>query len=333
MTFQIQLSTLIEFYPGLFDNTRPNKLLCLFPIFPSMDSVTHQNASSIPMRSKFFSSLGPHGFHRIHYTEWGQPDNPNVVVCVHGLTRNCRDFDPLAKAMAETHRVVCPDMPGRGKSDWLENKLDYNAITYMSDIAVLIGRLDVEEIDWIGTSMGGWIGMLLASQSASPIRRMLLNDIGPEVSPAAQKRITQYLTSVPVFRDVANAERYFRTIHAPFGPLTDSQWQHLTQHSIHRSDDDNYTVHYDPGIAEPYKNQQNALVTLWEQWDKIRCPVHIFRGQESDLLTKNTTAKMLSRGPDSCLTELPGIGHAPALMAEDQIAMIKDWFYEPPPSD
>jgi pimeloyl-ACP methyl ester carboxylesterase len=277
------------------------------------------------MTSRTVVALGPHGFHRLHYTEWGNPDNPDVIVCVHGLTRNCRDFDDLAAALAKNHRVVCPDMPGRGLSEWLQHKEDYTTATYLADIAVLIGRLDVERIGWVGTSMGGLIGMAVASLPGNPIKRMLVNDIGPEISPIAHDRIVQYLGSNPVFPDTTSADRYFRTIHAPFGPLTDAQWQRLTMHSV-RPSAGGYALHYDPGIAEPFRTYRNSADALWAIWDKIRCPVQIFRGKESDLLSAETAAAMLSRGPSSRLVEYPGIGHAPSLMAEDQIAAVQDWF-------
>ncbi|MCI0667258.1 MAG: alpha/beta hydrolase [Methylococcaceae bacterium] len=286
----------------------------------------HENPDAMVSRS--VSSLGPHGFHRIHYTEWGGPGNPEVIVCVHGLTRNCRDFDDLAAALSKTHRVVCPDMPGRGRSEWLPFKEDYNTATYMADIAVLVGRLNVEEIGWVGTSMGGLIGMLLAAKPGSPIKRMLLNDIGPDISQDAQERIVQYLGGNPVFQNVASAERYFRTIHAPFGPLSGAQWKRLTLNSIKPCADGGYVLHYDPGIAEPFKTSRKSAGSLWEVWDDIGCPVQIFRGSESDLLSAQTAAAMLKRGPASRLTEFPGIGHAPSLMAEEQIEQVVSWFSE-----
>jgi pimeloyl-ACP methyl ester carboxylesterase len=278
------------------------------------------------MASKTVSSLGPHGFHRIHYTEWGDPKNPDVIVCVHGLTRNCRDFDDLAAVLANRHRVVCPDMPGRGMSEWLKYKEDYNTITYLADIAVLLARLDVERIGWVGTSMGGLIGMIIAALPGSPIKRLLLNDIGPEINPAAHERIVQYLASNPVFQDMASAERYFRTIHAPFGPLTDDQWKRMTLNSLTALPEKGYRLHYDPGIAEPFKNRGKSADSLWETWDAVACPVQIFRGSESDLLSAETAAAMLTRGPTASLVEFPGIGHAPSLMAEDQIRTVKAWF-------
>ncbi|MGH8550822.1 MAG: alpha/beta fold hydrolase, partial [Methylococcales bacterium] len=291
-----------------------------------MASATDLRKNPEAMVSRFVPSLGPHGFHRIHYTEWGDPENPKVIVCVHGLTRNCRDFDDLAAALSKRHRIVCPDMPGRGMSEWLEYTEDYNTATYKSDIAVLIGRLNVEEIGWVGTSMGGLIGMSLAAQPGSPIRRMLLNDIGPDISQEAQDRIVQYLGGNPVFQNVASAERYFRTIHAPFGPLTDLQWKRLTLNSIRSRPDGSVVLHYDPGIAEPFKTYRKSASSLWDVWDKIRCPVQILRGSESDLLSQETVRAMLKRGPVSRLTEFPGIGHAPSLMSEDQIAVVRTWF-------
>ncbi len=291
-----------------------------------MDSADKQTTDAGAMTSRTVAALGPHGFHRLHYTEWGDPENPEVIVCVHGLTRNCRDFDDLAAALAKTHRVVCPDMPGRGNSEWLQHKEEYTTTTYLADIAVLIGRLNIEQIGWVGTSMGGLIGMVLASLPGTPIKRMLLNDIGPDISPVAQNRIVQYLGTNPVFPDTASAERYLRTIHAPFGPLTNAQWKRLTMNSVRPSAGHGYVLHYDPGIAEPFRTYRNSASSLWEVWDKIRCPVQVFRGAQSDLLAAETAAAMLTRGPVSRLTVYPGIGHAPSLMSEDQIATIQAWF-------
>lgn len=293
-----------------------------------MLSAKDPSESTRAMRSRMLSSLGPHGFHRIHYTEWGEPDNPKVIVCVHGLTRNSRDFDDLARALSKTHRVVCPDMPGRGLSDWLGHKQDYNSATYMADIAVLIGRLNVEEIGWVGTSMGGLIGMLLAAQPGSPIKRMLMNDIGPDIGQEARARIGQYLGGNPVFQNLASAERYFRTVHAPFGPLSDAQWRRLTLNSVKPSAGQGYRLHYDPGIAQAFKTRRKSAGSFWDSWDKIQCPVLILRGSESDLLSPETAQAMLKRGPVSRLIELPGIGHAPSLMSKEQIEMIVSWFSE-----
>lgn len=278
------------------------------------------------MKSNSLLGLGPHGFHRLHYTEWGDPENDRVVVCVHGLTRNGRDFDALGMALQNDYRVVCPDMPGRGRSDWLTVKTDYNYTVYMSDIAVLVARLNVAQIDWVGTSMGGFIGLLLAALPNTPIRRMVLNDAGPVIAADALDRIGQYVGADPEFPDLQSLERYLRVVHAPFGPLTDAQWDHLASHSVRRLTNGACALHYDPGIAEPFKESATAPVDLWSVWDRVDCPVRVLRGSHSDVLTSETAAEMTQRGPKAELVEFEGIGHAPALLVEEQIRAVKDWF-------
>jgi len=278
------------------------------------------------MHSRYFLGLGPSGFHQVHYTEWGDQKNPRVLVCVHGLTRNCRDFDFLAAALEKDYRVICPDIPGRGRSEWLANTEDYNLAVYLTDMAILFAQLQAESIDWLGTSMGGIIGMLIAAQPNNPIRRMLINDIGPSVSKVSLDRIARYVGTDPQFPDLQQFEQYLRNVHAPFGPLTDSQWSHLASHSAKPGSDSGYSMHYDPGIAERYKNERLTTMNLWDLWDNIKCPVLTFRGKDSDLLSADTAAEMSSRGPKSTTLEFSGIGHAPALMSEDQIDAVRNWF-------
>ena len=189
------------------------------------------------MHSHSLSCLGPHGFHRVLYREWGEPGNPRVVVCVHGLTRNSRDFDRLAAHLSRHFRVICPDIAGRGESPWLPHAADYGYPLYLSDMAALIARIGVETVDWVGTSMGGLIGMFLAAQPGSPIRRLVMNDVGPLVPKAALERLAGYVGTDPMFDGIADLEQYLRRTCAPFGPLTDAQWHHLALHSVrHRPD-------------------------------------------------------------------------------------------------
>lgn len=275
------------------------------------------------LTAKQFLGLGPHGFHRVHYSEWGDSDNPKVLMCVHGLTRTGRDFDFLAQALEAEYRVICPDIVGRGRSAWLSHKADYTYPQYVNDMVVLLGRSGAEEVDWLGTSMGGLIGMIMAAQPGSPIRRLIMNDVGPFIPKAGLERIAQYVGKPVVFNNLTDLERYLRLIAAPFGPLTDAQWRHLTEHSARRLQDGNYTFAYDPGIAEPLK-QSLEDVNLWPMWDGVGCPVLVIRGAESDLLTREDTQTMTKRLQTE-LVEFPNIGHAPALMTEDQIAVVKDW--------
>ena len=269
--------------------------------------------------------LSAHAFHRLAFVEWGDVENERVLICAHGLTRNGRDFDFLAQALQDQYRVMCPDAPGRGRSDWLAVKDDYNYSTYCSNMAALIAWLQTDQLDWVGTSMGGIIGMLLAAQPNSPIRRLVINDIGPFVPKTALERIARYVGTNPGFANKDDAERYLREIHAGFGPLTDAQWAHLAQHSVRRDADGHYRLTYDPAIGRPLQEKPIEDLDLWTTWDSIRCPVLVIRGAESDLLLAETAAEMQRRGPPMRLVELAGVGHAPALMADDQIAIVRDW--------
>jgi pimeloyl-ACP methyl ester carboxylesterase len=276
------------------------------------------------MRRHELRCLGPHGFHRIAYYEWGDVANPRVVVCVHGLTRNGRDFDYLAQTLAPQFRVLCPDVAGRGSSEWLSHKADYGYPLYLSDMAALIARTGAERVDWVGTSMGGLIGMMLAAQPGSPIRRLLVNDVGPFIPKAALERLAAYVGKAPRFATLDEFERYLRTVMAPFGPLTDQQWRHLAEHSSRHYDDGSFGMGYDPAIGDAFAGELRDVV-LWPVWDAISCATLVLRGKESDLLMPGTAEEMTRRGPKARLVEFDRIGHAPALMAEDQIAVVRDF--------
>lgn len=286
------------------------------------------NSSDFSMRSRYCYGFGPNGFHRIHFTEWGDPSLQHAVFCVHGLTRNARDFDDLAGELCGQYRIICPDMPGRGLSDWLDCKQDYNLGVYLNDIATLIACTGVQSIDWIGTSMGGVIGMLVASLANNPVQRLLVNDIGPTIDKAARERIAGYAGMDPRFDSLSELENYLRLVHATFGPLTDAQWAHMSRHSNRPLNDGGVALHYDPGIAEPFRDQVTTPVEFWEYWDRIQCPVLLFRGCESDLLSAETAEQMQQRGPATTVVEFEGIGHAPSLMAADQIERIRAWLQD-----
>lgn len=277
------------------------------------------------MLQKSFLSLGPHGFHRIAYTEWPSDTAEHTAVCVHGLTRNSRDFDALAQSLNDTHTVFCPDVAGRGYSDWLLNPHDYGFPLYVNDMAALLAKIGDEKIDWIGTSMGGLIGMMLAAQVNSPIQRLVLNDVGPFIPKEALGRIADYLGLNPVFNNLDELEQHLRFVHAPFGELTDDQWHHLAEHSAKRCEDGKIALHYDPNLAIPVKESEPVDVDLWPIWEAIKCPVLILRGEESDLLSAETAQEMLKRGPDAELIEIPKVGHAPTLMDDAQIGLVKQW--------
>ena len=277
------------------------------------------------MRHGSYQSQNSAGTHRVAYTEWGAQDNPRVLICVHGLTRNGRDFDTLASALAHRYRVVCPDVAGRGASDWLADKNDYGYPQYLRDMSALFAHLDTDRVHWVGTSMGGLIGMLLAALPGSPITRMVMNDVGPLLPQAALERIGAYVGLDPKFDDLQGLDRYLREVYAPFGPFTDAQWQGLVQSSVRRLDDGRIALNYDPGIAEPFAALPNQDVDMWSTWETVACPVLVIRGERSDLLLEETAERMAVSGPHARLAVIPGVGHAPTLMSDDQIALVCDW--------
>ncbi|MCW8952255.1 MAG: alpha/beta hydrolase [Rhodospirillales bacterium] len=279
----------------------------------------------MPHQDNFFS-LGPHGFHKVAYVQWGAADNRNVAICVHGLTRNGRDFDVLAKELSRTHMVVCPDIAGRGRSDWLLHPEDYGYPVYLSDMAALLARLRSEEkeVDWVGTSMGGLIGMMIAAQPNSPIRRLVLNDVGPLIPKASLERIGTYVGATRHFESEDDAERYLREVHAPFGDLSNEQWRHLAAHSVRRDEGGGLTLHYDPAIGKAFEGEMHD-VDLWHIWREIDCPVMVMRGENSDLLLADTVEQMIREKPDTVYAEIARAGHAPALMADDQVDSICKW--------
>jgi len=276
-----------------------------------------------PARIGSVICLGPHGFHRVRHVEWGAIDNPHVVVCVHGLTRNGRDFDALAQRLSSRCRVICPDIVGRGLSERLVHPEDYGYPLYLSDMTTLLARTGAEQVDWIGTSMGGLIGMLLAAQSGTPIRQLVINDVGPFVPKAALERLASYVGQDPQFDTIAALEQYLRRICAPFGPLTDEQWQHLAQHSGVRLDNGRYALAHDPAIGLAFRGPIRD-VNLWPVWKAIMIPTLITRGAQSDLLLERTALEMIASAPaGSKLATFAGVGHAPMFMAEDQIAAVE----------
>jgi len=279
------------------------------------------------MRQKFVSCLSPAGFHKMAYVEWGDPANSRVLVCVHGLTRCGRDFDFLAQALAADYRVVCPDVVGRGQSDWLRDAQHYTVPQYAQDMVTLLARLDVEQVDWLGTSMGGLVGMALAAQPGSPIRKLILNDVGPVIAAGAVQRIGEYLATPPDFASPAEAEAYIRVIAEPFGQLTDDQWQHLTRHVIKSGPAGRFQLRYDPGIAVPFAAAaaESKDIEFWPVYEAIRCQTLVIRGARSDLLSRETVAAMEQRGPRAASVELPDVGHAPMFMDDAQIAVVRDF--------
>ena len=284
---------------------------------------------SEPARSRKVQCASASGLHRMAYVEWGERDNPDVLVCVHGLTRCSRDFDFLAEVLASRYRVVCPDVAGRGDSDWLGDPREYEIPNYAADMVTLIARLDVESVHWVGTSLGGLIGMTIASLPGSPIARLVLNDVGPVLTAAALQRIGAYVGKWPPLPDMAAAMEFVRSTSETFGPHTDAEWRFLTEHVVRRNPDGSLRMHYDPALAAPYKAEiPQEDMELWNYYDPIRCPTLVLRGEQSDLLTRDTARQMTERGPHAKLVEIPGVGHAPTLIHADQIVVVRDFLLE-----
>jgi len=297
---------------GAWQNSRSPLLIRLAMLTQSAPRIRH------------FDGLSPHGFHRVCYFEWGDPSNAQVVIGVHGLSRNGRDFDVLGEALAPTHRVLAIDLPGRGISQWLPDPNDYTFPTYLGTLTALIARSGADRVSWVGTSLGALLGMIMAAQPNTPVARLVVNDAGPQIEPAALARIRDYLGLDPTFASFAEADAYIRKVSAPFGALTDAQWDHLTRTSVAQRPGGRFGLTYDPGIAVPLRNTA-APPDLWAIWDAIRCPVLVLRGANSDLLSSATASQMAARGPKPQIIEVPGVGHAPMLLSPDQYGPVVDF--------
>lgn len=268
--------------------------------------------------------ISPLGFHKIAYTEWGDPDNTDVLVCVHGLTRNSRDFDFLAKALCNDYRIICPDILGRGDSDHTGKPSTYNYPQYLNDMVALLARINVDTVSWLGTSMGGIIGMMLASQSSSPIKKLIINDVGSMIPKEGIQRIAKYTSSYPKFTSLEEAIPDLRARLSTFGALGPEQFEHLLQHTF-KKEMGAFVYHHDPAIIEALLPAVNADIHLEPIWKAIKCPTYIMHGVLSDLLTPYIIRQMREVKPDTLVAEIPNTGHAPSLMMPDQIKIIQDW--------
>jgi pimeloyl-ACP methyl ester carboxylesterase len=283
-------------------------------------------------RQRFVQCLSPAGLHSMAYREWGSASNPRVLVCVHGLTRLGNDFDRLAQALADEYRVVCPDVVGRGRSEWLRDPRHYGIAQYVADMVTLLARLDAERVDWVGTSMGGLIGMSLAGQPGAAIRRMVINDVGPTLDAAALGRIGEYLGKPVRFASVEQAIDYVAAISAPFALKTREEWREITLPAI-KQDNGGWVMHYDPRIGEPFRAVTAEAAAageaaLWGLYENIKARVLLTRGERSDLLSHATAQRMADTGPRARLVEFAGVGHAPMFMHADQIAVVRQFLLE-----
>jgi len=302
-------------------------------------------------RLQAVSCLSPAGLHRMAYQEWGDPHNSELVLCVHGLTRTGRDFDALAQTLSSRFRVVCPDVVGRGLSDWLAQPGFYAVGQYAADMVTLIAHLRPTRLHWVGTSMGGLIGLVYAGLLAQsrmeksqvpPAQQHLglpetdirldsltLNDVGPHIEPVSLQRIGEYVGQAVSFTNFDQAVSYVQTTCAPFGPHTPLQWEALTR-DVYIESQGKWIKHYDLSLAQAFKQMTPELAAqgealLWGAFASIRAPIQIIRGQLSDLLSEQTCEKMLQIQPQARLAQISGVGHAPTLMSPEQIAIVSDF--------
>ena len=298
------------------------------------------------MKKDYFLGLSEEGFHRVAYTEWGLPTNTNApVICVHGLTRNGRDFDSLANYLScHGSHVYCPDIVGRGDSDWLNNPLHYTYEQYMADMNAMIARTQQSQVDWIGTSMGGLIGLFLASVPNSPIRCLVLNDIGPQIPANGLARLSKYAGNEPNFSSLEEAKNYFKIVYADFGSLSEAQWQQFTEHSVKEITPGRFAVKLDNGIKvaqtkskiawnslmHPLKALEGTFfdIDLWDTWRKVTCPTLVIHGKKSDILLPSILQKMQQTRPDIDVIEIADAGHAPALLDPATQESIHRWLYK-----
>ena len=286
---------------------------------------------TVPPRLHAVRCLGSAGFHIMRYAQWGDPDNPRVVICVHGLNRVGRDFDHLARALSTRYRVVCPDLPGRGASDWLRDPAGYGIEPTAADLTTLIARLDVEAVSWVGTSFGGLIGIALAGLPQSPIARLVINDIGPHLERGGLAQIGAHVGRDPRFGSIDEAVAYLRTVSAGAAMRNDAEWREITL-SVLQRDGDGYVFYYDPAIADVLRTMgrrafRAAEQALWQRYDAIACPTLLLHGEKSDILGAETVAAMQRRGPRPQVVTFPGVGHAPMFFDPIQIAAVRDFLF------
>lgn len=265
----------------------------------------------------------------MHYQEWGEKDNPEVLICVHGLTRNSHDFDFLAKQLAKDFRVICPDIFGRGESQWLPTSHQYGYPVYLQQMRSFLDKLQLRRINWLGTSMGGLIGLMLNAQSPGLIERLILNDIGCTIPLKGLQQISAYIGKNMTFADMNQLESYLRTTYAGFGNLSDKHWLHLTTYASFCNQDNELQLAYDPVIATQFNNDlslQTEDIDLGDLWQPITMPCLLLRGSDSPLLSA-ACAQNMSQHPCCTLIEFAGVGHAPALMKKKQIAVVRDFLF------
>jgi pimeloyl-ACP methyl ester carboxylesterase len=275
------------------------------------------------VRERRLQHLANEGFHEVAYREWGDPNNDRVLICVHGISRSGRDFDDFAAAMSDKYRVLCPDMPGRGSSAWFQDKSLYVQSLYISVCVALIARSGASEIDWLGTSMGGRIGMTIAAQRNTPIRKLVINDMGPHIAAEGRADNFKYFGLDPRFATKDEAVAYVRETRAAFGPTTEEAWVKFSNDSLRQCEDGQWTWHYDPGLRETASAA--ARDDSWDEWERIQCPTYLLWGMKSKLLLRDTVDRMRTTGPCAGVFEVPYAGHCPRLENDEQIGAVREF--------
>lgn len=278
----------------------------------------------------------PREYHQIAYTDWGDQDNPHIVLCAHGLTRNCRDFDFLAAALEHDFRVISVDMVGRGRSDWLSDAMGYSSpLVYLSDFENLLRHVCVRhgraaKLYWVGVSMGGLLGLLLASRAHLPIpvQALVISDIGPYIPATILKAFADYVGKSPQFKNLNELESYLRLLSATSGEMTDAQWHHIAKYSARENADGTVGLRYDPAISISFRPDVVKNIDLWTHWDRLDIPVLVLRGKESDILPAQLADRMKERHADTEIIELERVGHAPLLIDFQQIQIVRNFLLQ-----
>jgi pimeloyl-ACP methyl ester carboxylesterase len=316
-------------------------------LLPIAMTLTPKSANASP-QLEWVTCPHPGGQHRMAYWRWGDANTRRLVVCVHGLTRQGRDFDRLAQALVarspEPLQVICPDVVGRGRSEWLSHGTQYQIPQYAGDMLAMLGQIQLQlgsdkplqSLDWVGTSMGGLIGLVLAGQPGlplpCPIRRLVLNDVGPAITWSSVQRMQAYVGQYGQFRDLDEAAAALWALSQGFGPVLPQVWREMSSHMTRPTADGLLTLHYDPAIGEPLRALTAEAATageasLWALYDQIQAQALLIRGGQSDLLTLDTALAMTQRGPRARLETWPDRGHAPTLTAENQIAVVSQFLW------
>jgi len=274
------------------------------------------------------------GFHDLHYVEWGRRNARRTIVCCHGYSGNARDFDYLARELAADARVICIDVAGRGESQWLANPMGYHFGQFLADVHSLLLHLELKEVEWVGTSMGGLLGMLLASKPGSPVKRLVMNDVGAFLPTDALQAIARNLEAPERFDSLDAVEQHMRHTHREWGELTAEQWRHFAVHGSRRTDDGGWRLHFDPQIARVARPMPLMPgLFFWDAWYRVDCPVLLLRGALSRVFPESVAEAMLDVKPMATLVEFPECGHVPALMSSEQIAVVRNFLRGIPSQD